>query len=42
MIVGNEYCDDGDETDDVGCTADCSGVIIGYICDPLGTLPALR
>ena len=31
LRVGNELCDDGNNSDSIGCRSDCSGVLDGFI-----------
>ena len=31
--VSAEVCDDGDTADNIGCTADCQGMLDGWVCD---------
>jgi len=37
MLLGNEFCDDKDTKDNMGCTDDCIGILIGWTCDPVGS-----
>ena len=39
LIEGAELCDDGDETDGMGCRADCSGELPGWNCTGLLAFP---
>jgi len=32
LVVAGEVCDDGNNSDGLGCLADCSGSIDGFAC----------